>query len=158
MAYMTNEWHGKEHFPIHDFHHLEFLTGNAKQAVHYYRSAFGFEPYAYCGPETGIKDAVSYVLKNNRQYFVITTPLNSSHPGSDWLKTHGVPFSDIDLHMRPTDKYWHFMKDSDLKQHWLDNLELTKDNVFAVFDDRQQVVDMWRKNGLTTFQVADGNF
>ena len=62
MAYMTNEWHGKEHFPIHDFHHLEFLTGNAKQAVHYYRSAFGFQPHAYCGPETGVKDSVSYVL------------------------------------------------------------------------------------------------
>ena len=95
MAYMTNEWHGKEHFPIHDFHHLEFLTGNAKQAVHYYRSAFGFQPHAYCGPETGVKDSVSYVLKNNRQYFVITTPLNSSHPGSNWLKTHGDGVYDI---------------------------------------------------------------
>ena len=95
MAYMTNEWHGKEYFPIHDFHHLEFLTGNAKQAVHYYRSAFGFQPHAYCGPETGVKDSVSYVLKNNRQYFVITTPLNSSHPGSNWLKTHGDGIYDI---------------------------------------------------------------
>ena len=33
-----------------------------------------------------------------------------------------------------------------------------KDNVFAVFDDRNQVVDMWRSNGLTCFQVADGDF
>ena len=70
MAYMTNEWHGKEFFPIHDFHHVEFLTGNAKQAVHYYRSAFGFLPYAYCGPETGVKDSVTYVLKNNRQFLL----------------------------------------------------------------------------------------
>ena len=74
----------------------------------------------------------------------------------DWLKKHDVPF-DL-LKMRPTSNDWHFMKDSDLKQHWLDNLELTKDNVFAVFDDRKQVVDMWRDNGLTTFQVADGDF
>ena len=44
-----------------------------------------------------------------------------------------------------------------LKQHWLDTL-VDKDDIFAVFDDRQQVVDMWRKNGLTTFQVADGDF
>ena len=49
------------------------------------------------------------------------------------------------------------MKDSDLKQMWLDTL-VDKDDVFAVFDDRNQVVDMWRSNGLTTFQVADGNF
>ena len=95
MSYMTNEWHGTEYFPIHDFHHVEFLSGNAKQAVHYYRSTFGFQPYAYCGPETGIKDVVSYVLKNNRQYFVITTPLSSSHPGSNWLKTHGDGVYDI---------------------------------------------------------------
>ncbi len=61
------------------------------------------------------------------------------------------------LHMRPTDDYHHYMKDSDLKQMWLDTL-IDKDNVFAVFDDRNQVVDMWRKNGLTVFQVADGDF
>ena len=35
---------------------------------------------------------------------------------------------------------------------------INKDDVFAVFDDRQQVVDMWRANGLTCFQVADGDF
>jgi len=95
MAYMTKEWNGIEFFAIHDFHHIELLTGNAKQAVHYYRTAFGFEPYAYCGPETGIKDAVSYVLKNGNQFFVITTPLSSSHIGSDWLKKHGDGVYDI---------------------------------------------------------------
>ena len=72
-----------------------------------------------------------------------------------WLIQNDVPF-DM-LQMRPTDDYHHYMKDSDLKQMWLDTL-IDKDNVFAVFDDRNQVVDMWRKNGLTTFQVADGDF
>ena len=95
MAFITTEWKGTEHFPIHDFHHVEFLTGNAKQAVHYYRSAFGFKPHAYCGPETGIRDKASYVLKKNRQFFVFTTPLNSEHPGSDWLKKHGDGIYDI---------------------------------------------------------------
>ena len=76
-----------------------------------------------------------------------------------WLIQNDVPF-DM-LQMRPNDRdsggQFHFMKDSDLKQLWLDTL-VDKDDVFAVFDDRQQVVDMWRKNGLTTFQVADGDF
>jgi hypothetical protein len=49
------------------------------------------------------------------------------------------------------------MPDDALKQHWLDN-SIGADNVFAVFDDRQQVVDMWRDNGLTVFQVAEGDF
>ena len=75
----------------------------------------------------------------------------------DWLKKHDVPFDT--LMMRPLDKKSHFMKDSDLKQMWLDDSDIVdKDDVFAVFDDRDQVVDMWRDNGLTTFQVADGDF
>ena len=45
---------------------------------------------------------------------------------------------------------------NDLKQDWLNVIK--KDTVAMVFDDRNQVVDMWRKNGLTTFQVADGDF
>ena len=72
-----------------------------------------------------------------------------------WLFQNDVPFDD--LHMRPTSDDWHYMKDSDLKQIWLDTV-VDKDDVFAVFDDRNQVVDMWRKNGLTCFQVADGDF
>jgi phosphoglycolate phosphatase-like HAD superfamily hydrolase len=72
-----------------------------------------------------------------------------------WLDKYNVPF-DV-LKMRPTSDEWHYMKDSDLKQHWLDDLQI-KDDVFAVFDDRQQVVDMWRQNGLTCFQVAEGDF
>ena len=72
-----------------------------------------------------------------------------------WLDKHDVPF-DV-LKMRPTSDDWHYLADNKLKQHWLDDLQI-KDDVFAVFDDRQQVVDMWRANGLTCFQVADGDF
>jgi hypothetical protein len=56
--------------------------------------------------------------------------------------------------MRPQEHL--FMPDNDLKQMWLDDIGV--DNVAMVFDDRNQVVDMWRQNGLTTFQVADGDF
>ena len=49
-----------------------------------------------------------------------------------------------------------YMADNDFKQLVLDDIGV--DNVAMVFDDRQQVVDMWRKNGLTTIQVADGDF
>ena len=53
-------------------------------------------------------------------------------------------------------KHYHYTKDSDLKQMWLDGIGV--DNVAMVFDDRNQVVDMWRDNGLTVFQVAQGDF
>ena len=95
MAYLSKEWKGTEYFPIHNFHHIEYFVGNAKQAVHYYRSAFGFASYAYCGPETGVRDRVSYVLKKNKQFFIFTTPLNSESQVSSWLKKHGDGIYDI---------------------------------------------------------------
>ena len=70
----------------------------------------------------------------------------------DWLLKHDVIFDH--LQMRPQNHL--YLPDNDLKQMWLDGIG--KDNVAMVFDDRQQVVDMWRQNGLTTFQVADGDF
>ena len=70
----------------------------------------------------------------------------------NWLSDNDVWFDH--LMMRP--KIHHFMKDSDLKQMWLDDIGV--DNVDMVFDDRNQVVDMWRSNGLQTFQVAKGDF
>ena len=44
MGMITEKWEGIEHFKIHDFDHIEFFVGNAKQAVHFYRSIFGFQP------------------------------------------------------------------------------------------------------------------
>jgi len=70
----------------------------------------------------------------------------------DWLNKHDIWFDNLIMRT----KHYHYTKDSDLKQMWLDSIG--KDNVAMVFDDRNQVVDMWRKNGLTCFQVADGDF
>ena len=70
----------------------------------------------------------------------------------DWLSKYGINYDH--LIMRPQKHL--FMPDNDFKQMVLDDIGV--DNVDMVFDDRQQVVDMWRANGLTCFQVADGNF
>ena len=67
----------------------------------------------------------------------------------DWLAKNNVNYEH--LVMRPQNHL--YLPDNDLKQSWLD--AIGKDNVAMVFDDRNQVVDMWRKNGLTTFQVAE---
>lgn len=75
-----------------------------------------------------------------------------------WLKKFEVPFDVIK--MRPTTKEWLFMPDDELKKHWLDTLFSgdKKDNILCVFDDRDKVVKMWRENGLSCFQVNEGNF
>ncbi|MGI8495532.1 MAG: VOC family protein, partial [Pyrinomonadaceae bacterium] len=60
-------------------HHVEFYVGNAKQAEFYYRKAFGFSCAAYSGLETGNRETTSYVLRQNRVNFVLTTPLTPEH-------------------------------------------------------------------------------
>jgi 4-hydroxyphenylpyruvate dioxygenase len=62
-------------FPINGTDFIEFYVGNAKQASHYYRAAFGFELIAYRGPETGQRDRASYVLRQGKIRFVLTTPI-----------------------------------------------------------------------------------
>jgi hydroxymethylpyrimidine pyrophosphatase-like HAD family hydrolase len=74
----------------------------------------------------------------------------------DWLNQFDVPFDVIK--MRPTGNGFQYMKDDLLKQRWLDDLFPDKSKIVCVFDDRNQVVDMWRSNGITCMQVAPGDF
>ncbi|MBS0029113.1 4-hydroxyphenylpyruvate dioxygenase [Chitinophaga sp. 22321] len=67
---------GQQDFlPLNGTDYVEFYVGNAKQAAHYYKTAFGFQSVAYAGPETGVKDRTSYVLVQNKLRFVLTTSL-----------------------------------------------------------------------------------
>lgn len=75
--------------PIHGTDYIEFYVGNAKQSAHYYKTAFGFQSVAYAGPETGVKDRVSYVLQQGKIRLILTTALQSEHPISEHVKKHG---------------------------------------------------------------------
>ncbi len=75
--------------PLNGTDYIELYVGNAKQAAHFYKTAFGFQTQAYAGPETGVKDRASYVLVQNKIRLVLTTPLKSEHPISEHIKKHG---------------------------------------------------------------------
>lgn len=75
--------------PLNGTDYIELYVGNAKQAAHYYKTAFGFQSLAYAGPETGVRDRVSYVLIQEKMRLVLTTPLSSTHPIADHHKKHG---------------------------------------------------------------------
>ena len=60
--------------------YVEFYVGNAKQAAHFYASAFGFEIAGYRGPETGTRDSASYLLKQDKIRFVFTAPMGPEGP------------------------------------------------------------------------------
>lgn len=78
-----------EFLPLLGTDYIELYVGNAKQAAHFYKTAFGYQSYAYAGPETGQRDRVSYVLVQNKIRLVLTTPLSSSHEITEHLKKHG---------------------------------------------------------------------
>lgn len=76
-------------FPINGTDHLEFYVGNAKQSALYYQAAFGFEWVAYMGPETGVRDRVSYVLQQNKIRLVLTSALTPDHEIARHVAQHG---------------------------------------------------------------------
>ena len=80
-----------------EFDHLELWVGNAKQAAHYYCTAFGFEPLAYAGPETGLKDIASYVVRQNDLTLVITSSLVAGGPVAEHVNRHGDGVRDVAL-------------------------------------------------------------
>jgi 4-hydroxyphenylpyruvate dioxygenase len=79
----------KDFLPLLGTDYVEFYVGNAKQSAHFYKTAFGFQSYAYAGLETGLKDRVSYVLKQDKIRIVLTTALNSKSPIGEHVKKHG---------------------------------------------------------------------
>jgi 4-hydroxyphenylpyruvate dioxygenase len=80
-----------------DWDHLEFYVGNAKQAAHYYATAFGFEVRAYAGPETGVPGRASYYLVQNDLRFVVTSALADGDPIARHVARHGDGVRDVAL-------------------------------------------------------------
>lgn len=75
--------------PLQGTDYVEFYVGNAKQAAHYYMSAFGFQALAYAGPETGVKDRASYVVRQHKLTFVLTSPIRPGNEMADHVYKHG---------------------------------------------------------------------
>jgi 4-hydroxyphenylpyruvate dioxygenase len=79
----------QDFLPLLGTDYVEFYVGNAKQSAHFYKTAFGFQSHAYCGLETGSRDKVSYVLKQDKIRLVLTTALVSDSPIGEHVKKHG---------------------------------------------------------------------
>jgi 4-hydroxyphenylpyruvate dioxygenase len=89
-------------FPINGTDYIEFYVGNAKQAAHFYRAAFGFQLVGYRGPETGVRDRASYLLQQDKIRFVLTTAIRPDLSAeakaiADHVYTHGDGVRDLAL-------------------------------------------------------------
>jgi 4-hydroxyphenylpyruvate dioxygenase len=87
----------KDIFPINGTDYVEFYVGNARQAAHYYQSAFGFQLVGYRGPETGTRDRASYLLQQNKIRLVLTSALGPEGEIAAHVHKHGDGVRDIAL-------------------------------------------------------------
>jgi 4-hydroxyphenylpyruvate dioxygenase len=96
----------QDFLPLLGTDYVELYVGNAKQAAHFYKTAFGFQSHAYKGLETGSRDTVSYVLKQDKIRLVLTTPLNSSNPINEHIVKHGDGVKVIALWVDDATQAW----------------------------------------------------
>ena len=101
-----------EHQPHEDFlplqgtDYVEFYVGNAKQAAHFYKTAFGFQSVAYSGPETGVKDRASYVVRQNKLTLMLTTPMRAKNDIADHIYKHGDGVKVLALRVEDAKSAW----------------------------------------------------
>jgi len=124
--------------PLQGTDYVEFYVGNAKQAAHFYKTAFGFQSLAYAGPETGMKDKVSYVIRQNKLTFVLTTPLRTGNPVADHIYKHGDGVKVLALKVEDATNAWKETTDRGAKSY----LEPT-----TLKDDDGEVI----KSGIHTY-------
>jgi len=92
--------------PLQGTDYVEFYVGNAKQAAHFYKTAFGFQSLAYSGPETGVREKASYVIRQNKLTFVLTTPLRSNNPITEHIHKHGDGVKVLALKVEDATSAW----------------------------------------------------
>lgn len=96
----------EDFLPLLGTDYVELYVGNAKQAAHYYRTAWGFQPLAYAGLETGMKDRVSYVLQQDKIRLVLTSPLQQDGEINEHINKHGDGVKVVALWVDDAAKSW----------------------------------------------------
>ena len=96
----------RDFLPLNGTDYVEFYVGNARQAAHFYRTAFGFRLAAYSGPETGVRERASWVVVQDKIRFVLTTALAPEHPVAEHVRLHGDGVRDIALWVDDAESAW----------------------------------------------------
>ena len=92
--------------PLEGTDYVELYVGNAKQSAHFFKTAFGFQSLAYAGPETGIRDKVSYVIRQENLTFMLTTPLRPGNEIADHIYKHGDGVKILALRVNDASDAW----------------------------------------------------
>ena len=79
----------EDFLPLNGTDYLELYVGNARQAAHYFQTAFGFQPLAHAGLTTGFRDRESYVVVQDKIRLVLTSPLTKDTAIGRHIDRHG---------------------------------------------------------------------
>ena len=90
-------------FPVKGMDHVRFYVGNARQAAHWYATAFGMTVVAYRGPETGSRDVVEYVLTSGKARFVLTAEAHAGTEIGEHVRRHGDGVCDLAMEVPDVD-------------------------------------------------------
>ena len=102
----TKQQASTDFLPLEGTDYVEFYVGNAKQAAHFYKTAFGFQSLAYAGPETGVMDRASYAIRQNKLTFLLTTPLRSGNEIAEHVYRHGDGVKSLALRVQDAAQSW----------------------------------------------------
>lgn len=128
-------------------HRTHHIRGKEKDWKAFYEACDQDEPY-----EAVLAVARALVLNGYKLWIVSGREDSVRRKTADWLQRHHIAYDQ--LLMRPTGDY---TADHDLKKRWLEST-LPRDRILCVYEDRDNVVKMWRDAGIPCFQVAPGNF
>lgn len=140
--------------PLQGTDYVEFYVGNAKQAAHYYMSAFGFQALAYAGPETGVKDRSSYAVRQNKLTLVLTTPIRSNNDIADHIYKHGDGVKALALRVDDATKAWEETTKRGAKSYMLPNIlkdddgELVMSGIHTYGDTVHLFIERENYNGI----------
>jgi 4-hydroxyphenylpyruvate dioxygenase len=84
-----------DEFPVTGMDAVVFAVGNARQAAHFYSTAFGMRCVAYRGPETGCRDEAAYVLESGTARFVLRGPVRAGTALAQHVAAHGDGVIDL---------------------------------------------------------------
>jgi len=128
-------------------HRLHWIKGDKKRWDKFFADCVKDEP----------KEDIIDIMKALYEHYIIWIFSGRSdvvrENTAEWLHANGVPYNFLKMR-----KEGDYTPDDMLKASWIDEFKLTPNQVVAIFDDRQRIVDMWRKKGFTCLQVAKGDF
>ena len=104
-------------------------------------------------PNSSVIELAKMYKRNGYEIVIVSGRSDRTKEATErWLEKYGILYDRMIMRKRKN-----FTPDNELKERWLEKY-LDRDDIRVVVDDRQRVVDMWRRNGLNVFQVANGNF